>query len=202
MDYPSNSHKVKENENTKTVKPAELTGGVKIKKRSGFQKFVGTFIAEDANNVKDYLVNDVLIPNAKAAISEIVSNGINMILYGDAAPRRNSSSSTHVQRVQYGGYVNNNKPDTRKRAGSIKNDFDFDNLIFDSRGDAEIVLNNLLDALDRYETVTVAGLYDAAGIDTYNYMLNKYGWDDLSSAKINRTADGYILALPTPKLMD
>lgn len=208
-DYVGNSHKSKmavaetQQPSTPVVKKAEIKGGVKIQKKSGFQKFIGTFIAEDATNVKDYLVNDVLIPNAKAAISDVVSNGVNMILYGDAAPRRTSTSSggQRVQKIQYGGIVNSSSKQIQHRR-TVKHDFDFENIVFSNRGDAEIILNNLTDALESYGVVTVADLYDAVSIETHNYMLNNYGWDDLSSSAVRRVPDGYILLLPDPKPLD
>ena len=46
------------------------------------QKFADVFISEDVNNVKSYIVMDVLVPAIKKAISDIVTNGIDMILYG------------------------------------------------------------------------------------------------------------------------
>jgi len=49
--------------------------------------------------------------------------------------------------------------------------------------------------LDRFEVVSVADLFDMAGISC-NYTDNKYGWSDLKGAKVERVSDGYVIRLP------
>ena len=88
-EYKANSHKVREEqkrENKEVVerKKIEPVAKAKTKKKSEIKKFTDVFIAEDVTSVKNYIVNDVLIPAAKKAISDIVTNGIDMILYGEA----------------------------------------------------------------------------------------------------------------------
>ena len=58
------------------------------------------------------------------------------------------------------------------------------------------VLDQLEAAINQYQIVSVADLYDLAGITCRSYTANKYGWTDLQSAKVVRTRDGYILQLP------
>lgn len=86
-EYKPNSHKSKEEQkNLVPEKRVEkvISGTVKPKKKSEVQKFADVFISEDVNNVKSYIVMDVLVPAIKKAISDIVTNGIDMILYGEA----------------------------------------------------------------------------------------------------------------------
>ena len=86
-EYKPNSHRSKE-ERKESIpeKHVEkvISGTVKPKKKSEMQKFADVFISEDVNNVKSYIVMDVLVPAIKKAISDIVTNGIDMILYGEA----------------------------------------------------------------------------------------------------------------------
>ena len=85
-EYKPNSHKSKEEQkNLVPEKRVEkvISGTVKSKKKSEMQKFADVFISEDVNNVKSYIVMDVLVPAIKKAISDIVTNGIDMILYGE-----------------------------------------------------------------------------------------------------------------------
>lgn len=65
-------------------------------KKSEMQKFADVFISEDVNNVKSYIVMDVLVPAIKKAISDIVTNGIDMILYGETG-----KSKRTLQRPRY-----------------------------------------------------------------------------------------------------
>ncbi len=82
-EYKPNSHRSKE-ERKESIpeKHVEkvISGTVKPKKKSEMQKFADVFISEDVNNVKSYIVMDVLVPAIKKAISDIVTNGIDMIL--------------------------------------------------------------------------------------------------------------------------
>ena len=96
-EYKSNSHKSKEGQ-TETLterKKVEkvVHGKVRTKPKSGISKVTDMFISEDAANVKSYIVMDVLVPAVKKAISDIVRDGIDMILYGESRGRRSSVSS-------------------------------------------------------------------------------------------------------------
>lgn len=95
-EYKPNSHKSKEEQ--KDLVPEKrvekvISGTVKPKKKSEMQKFADVFISEDVNNVKSYIVMDVLVPAIKKAISDIVTNGIDMILYGEAGKSKKNSTA-------------------------------------------------------------------------------------------------------------
>ena len=78
---------------------------------------------------------------------------------------------------------------------------DFQDLIFESRGEAEEVLTNLLDLIADYGVASVADLYDLVGI-TGPFTDNKYGWTDLRTASVSRTREGYIINLPKAVAID
>ena len=46
--------------------------------------------------MKSYIVMDVLVPAIKKAISDIVTNGIDMILYGEAGKSKKNSTASKV----------------------------------------------------------------------------------------------------------
>jgi hypothetical protein len=73
---------------------------------------------------------------------------------------------------------------------------DYDNIIFDNRGDAEAVLTSMEDILDQFGCVSVADLYDLADVAAPNYTVNNYGWTNLANAQVLRCRDGYIIKLP------
>ena len=70
-----------------------------------------------------------------------------------------------------------------------------DNILFDSRETAENVLEASKEIINKYGVVTVADMYDLAGLDA-PYTGQKYGWVDLKEAKIIRVRSGYKLVLP------
>lgn len=202
QDYQPNSHKYKkeqaeaENERKKVEKV--VTGKVKTKKKSEVSKFADIFISEDAANVKSYIFMDVLVPAIKKAISDIVTDGIDMILYGGSGrsrKRSNGSNATYVSYRSYSDRDRDRRDDDRVRA---RTRYDFDDIIIDNKGEAEEVLDNLDALIDRYQMASVADLYDLVGI-TGEYTDNRYGWTNLSHASVERArGGGYIIKLPRP----
>lgn len=197
-DYKANSHKVREEQKSKEVvkKDIQPVAKAKTKKKSEVKKFADVFIAEDVTSVKNYIVNDVLIPAAKKAISDIVTNGIDMILYGEARGKDRRSSSGG-SRVSYTKYYDRDRDRDRDydRNRTRRSVYDYDDIILDTRGEAEDVLNRMDDLIDAYGVVSVADLYDLVGVQG-NYTDNKYGWTNLRNAEVRRTRDGYLLKLP------
>ena len=184
-EYKSNSHRSKEQSSDKKVEKV-ISGNAKVKKRSA--------LSDDIQNIKSYVVMDVLIPAAKKAISDIVTNGIDMILYpgGNGRPKR-----PNANHVSYRSYYDNRDrdrrydPETRSRRSS----YSYDDIIIDTRAEAEEVLERMDELLDTYNVVSVADLYDLVGISC-SYTDNKYGWTNLRNAEVIRVRDGYFLKLP------
>lgn len=196
-EYKSNSHKSKEAQNNAQTSEKKIekvvTGSAKPKKKNEIQKFADVFISEDVGNVKSYIVWDVLVPAFKKAIYDIVTNGIDMILYGESGRTKKNSTASKVSYRSYYEKENDRRDyPTRK----IKTGYDYDNIVFESRGDAEAVLEAMIDIIDQYGVVSVGDLYDLADMSVDNYTLNKYGWTDIRNASVNRVRDGYMLKLP------
>lgn len=186
-DYKPNSHKAK-NEAREIQKV--VSGGVKTKKKSEISKLSSIFISEDAANVKSYIFMDVLVPAIKKAISDIVRDGIDMILYGGSGGG-NRKASSNVSYVDY------RKVSERPSASNVRtsNRFDYDDLIFEDRGQVEAVREQMEEVIEHYGFVTVADMYDMAGL-TAPFTGNKYGWTSIRTAEPVRVRDGYILKLP------
>lgn len=197
LDYKPNSKRYK---NEQTNAPVErkkvekvVTGKVKTKKKSEVSKLKDVFISEDVSNVKSYIVMDVLIPAAKKAISDIVRDGIDMILYGDAHRGRSSSGASYVS---YRSYSDRDRRDTRRESsGRTRIGYDYDDIVLESRVEAEEVLQRMDELIETYGIVSVADLYDLVG-KTCNYTDNKYGWTNIRNAEPVRVRDGYLLKMP------
>lgn len=184
--------------NAVVSKPAE------IKKKGGFSKLKGMLISEDAKDVKSYIVTDVLIPTFKRTIADVVSGGVDMLLYGEVRSRKNRGDSAPGSRVSYRKYYDDRDDgySRRRDRGTRFEAFDYDNLEFDNRGDAEMVLGALEDIIDQYGTARVGDAYDLAGVTASSYMVNKYGWTSLASAKIVRDRDRYYIDFPKAMPLD
>ena len=195
-DYKPNSHKSKQEQN-ELVKDKKVDkvvkGTVKTKKKKG-TSIKDVFISEDAKNVKSYVFMDVLVPAVKKAISDIVRDGIDMILYGET---KNHKSGSNASYVSYRSYSDRDRRDDRRYETRTRSGYACDDIILESRGEAEDVLTRMDELMDEYGVVSVADLYDLVGI-TGNYTDNKYGWTNIRNAEPVRVRDGYMLRLPKP----
>lgn len=179
-------------------KRPQLHGKATRKKRSLGKRFGDTFLSEDRGDVGEYLIFDVLIPAAKDTLTDLVGRGLEMLLYGEArGSYKRSSGGRRTGHTDYSKYsqTERRRPQTTSRA---RKTMDFDDIVFDSRADAEKVLDYIIGRLEDYEVVTVADFYDAAEI-TGDYTDNKWGWYDLSEAYVKRGRDGFIIILPRPE---
>ena len=194
-EYKPNSHRSKEGKTealTDRKKVEKVVHGrVRTKPKSGISKITDIFISEDAANVKSYIVMDVLVPAVKKAISDIVRDGIDMILYGESRGRKNGSASGYVS---YRDYSRSDDRD-RFRDSRSRSSYAHDDIVLDSRGEAEEVLTRMDELIDTYGNVSVADLYDLVGKSS-EYTDNKYGWTNIRNAEPIRVRDGYMLKLP------
>ena len=193
-EYLPNSHRYKEGqkESLPEKKRVEkvIHGKVKVRPKSGLHKLTDIFISEDAANVKSYIVMDVLVPAVKKAISDIVRDGIDMILYGESKGRSSSSSSY----VSYRDYSSRDEDRFRDRDRDRRG-YNHDDIVLESRGEAEEVITRMDELIETYGVVSVADLYDLVG-KTCEYTDNKYGWTNVRNAEPIRVRDGWMLRLP------
>lgn len=197
---PSNSHKSREENALSSQKKKQITkvtkGTVRTKKKNEMSKLGNMFISEDASKVKSYILMDVLVPTIKKAISDIVKNGVDMILYGEAGQNK---KRTYASTVSYRDYYDNgsrsvSRFDDPSRARA-RTGYSFDDVILETRGEAEEVLSSMDELIETYGSVSVADMYDLVGISC-EYTDNKYGWKNIRTAEPVRVRDGYMLKLP------
>lgn len=188
--FKPNSHKARAEAEQAERKKVDkvVTTAVKTKKKNQFKD---VFISEDAANVKSYVFMDVLVPAIKKAISDIVTNGIDMILYGETGRTKKKSYSSNVS---YRSYYDDRKEESRYRT-TRTSAYSFDDIIIESRGEAEDVLLRMDEIIEEYGTVSVADLNDLVGI-TGKYTDNRYGWTNIRNAEAVRVRDGYMLKMP------
>ena len=208
MEFPTNSHKaVKKEKVVEEKKIVKVTSGKVVQKKKTLgKKFTETFLGDNIESVSSYIIYDVVIPAAKSMISDTVSSGIEMLLFGETRSNKRARRDGSKSYVSYSSYY---KDDTVRDKGRRYADrptkqharHNFDDIIIESRGEAEEVLSHLVDLTEDYGMASVADLYDLVGI-TSNFTDNKYGWDNLSGASISRVRDGYLINLPKAILLD
>ena len=187
FDYKSNSHKSKK-EVKKEEKKIEkvVTGSVKKKKKNKVTKLTSVFLPEDVTSVKDYILQDALIP----AVKKFITDSVDMVLYGETGSKKKRSGSF----VSYRDFS-----DKRERKGyndyKSRTMFDYDDIFLESRRDAENVLKQMHDIINDYGILSVADMFDLVG-EPANYTMNKYGWHNIDNAEIVHTREGYKIKMP------
>lgn len=176
-----------------------VSGPVKRKKKSEASKLKDVFISEDATNVKSYIFMDVLVPAIKKAVSDIVTDGIDMILYGESGGRGKRRST--ADKISYRNYYDRKDESRYNRDSVSRRRYQHDDIVLNSRGDAEKILDGLGEMIDHYGAASVADLYDMAELD-HNYTDNNYGWTSIRNAKIVRVRDGYLIEMPKAMPID
>lgn len=219
QDFPGNSKAQKQQkvpapaEPEKKIEPV-VRGEVTRRKKPLGKRFREAFFGgSDAQSVWNYVIQDVIVPNAKDMIEDAFSVGLGRMLHGDSR-RLHRPSRGNDPRAQQGPYISyggigsgrpqDSSPDRHRQLSSRRHGvYDFEEIIFPSRAEADVVLDRMMSLVAQYEMVTVADLYElvrvqATPVDT------KFGWYDLRGAGIDRLRGGrgFLLDLPRPVPLD
>lgn len=201
MEYKPNSFKSRQEQN----QPAErkkiespVQGKTHAKKKSGASKFFDMFIAEDLKNVKEHIINDVLIPRVREVCNDMITHGSSMIF--GVKPKNTGTTKTSTSNTAYNKFSSGA---TYRNDRTPRDVYRYQDFFIDNRGDAEAVLDQLYEILNHYDEVTVADLITVAGFDTKILpMDSNYGWTSLRSARVVRTSEGYEIDLPRAKALN
>lgn len=179
-------------------KVEQIATGKKVPQTVG-RKFLSEFLADDVHTIKDYILWDVLLPAVKNAISDTITNGIDMLLFGQT---RSRGTGTIKRITPYSSlYSGGNKvvkyneiQDSNVRNRSLAG-YSYQEVVLASRPEAEDVLAHMRIRLEHYGCVSVADLYDAVG-EVPEMIDNKWDWTSLNGACIQRCSDGYLIRMP------
>jgi hypothetical protein len=200
MSFPSNAHRDRE-EKEEPKRIEKVVSGVVVKrKKSLCRRFLETFIADDIHDVGSYIIHDVLIPAAKDTLYDLIKGSLEMSLFGDKKGSRTRRDQGRSY-VSYNNYSSNKRDERRDLSYKDRARHNFDDIILESRGEAEEVLSHLVDLTLDYGQASVSDLYDLVGI-TGNFTDDKWGWTNLSSASVSRVREGYMINLPKAILLD
>lgn len=115
-------------------------------------------------------------------------------------------SYSNVGHVNYQGMSsapprNNRLPTSRTLSRRSRARQDFDEIVIQTRTEAEDVIDRMYDLLSRDGMVTVSDLYELTGIQS-SHTDQKWGWTQLRGAKVARLrSGGFLLDLPEPEAL-
>ena len=167
-----------------------ITGNTKVKKRSSGKKILDLFIEEDRESVRDYLIFDLLVPAIKDTLVDVIQRTSEMLFYGRVR-------GSNARKGGGGSYVSyNNYSSAKKPISARRSVYSFDDIIVESRGEAEKVLDILLSQIEEYGEVTVADFFELVGVSGNGYTDRSYGWKDLRGAYVSKVREGWLFNMP------
>lgn len=194
---PGNTDKAKEGASPEK----KVIAKAKVQKKSAIKEALRTFFAQDLPEIAEHLVIDVAIPAAKNAITDMVTLGIQQLLYGEVDPRRRLSSG-------YTSYSSSSRSDrgrayyesrrTERREPRQPKPTNVEDLVFDTRGDAVDVIEYVAESIEQYGQVSVADLMSSVGIQP-RYTDERWGWTTIDAFEIRQIREGWLVSADRPE---
>jgi len=206
-EFPSNSNKNREGRRQPEPKRVErvVAGEVTRRKTPLSKRFATVFFGGDARSAWDFVTWDVLVPAIRETIADVFIQGVEQTIIGGRSRGRRGYRGSSSGRTDYNRMSRRDDPRDRDRpqmSSRGRARHDFDEIILDTRHEAEDVIDQLFELVSKYDAVTVADLYDMIGI-TGSHVDERWGWTDLRGASVSRLSrGGYLLDLPRPEHLD
>lgn len=200
-EYRSNSTRSREEAAKPEATPKHesvVTAPAAVRKKNAMEKLGDIFTKQDASRVKEYILGEIIIPKTKQLVDEMVMYVKDVLIYGEY--RGGNKAQSGAARVSYRQYYqgSGSRPSAVQ---STQDAISYDEILFKSCGDAQLVLTTMHDILDHYRNVKVSDMFDLANLPC-EHTLNKYGWIDLKGAEVVAIKEGYVIKLPRPMPID
>lgn len=207
-EFPGNSrnpvNRVTKNEEEEIEAPRlerVVTGEVIKRKKPLGRRFMDAFFAGDG--VVSYIGKEVLLPALQNLITDMVTQGVNRAVYGNAGPTRSavrgtSTPRTHISYNQPSSIIRQPPTTTPRRAVTQPSAFDLGDIIVGTKIEADLICEKLLETVETYGAAKVADLNDLIG-QTSAYTDHKWGWTNLETLRPQRVREGFLLMLPQPE---
>ena len=197
VSLPGNTDKAKEGASPEK----KVIAKAKVQKKSAIKEALRTFFAQDLPEIAEHLVVDVAIPAAKNAITDMVTQGIQQLLYGEVDPRRRPTSGytsySSSSRANRGtGYYESRRSERHEPRQSKPTNVE--DLVFDTRGDAVDVVGFVAEQIEEYGQVSVAELMSTVGIKP-RYTDERWGWTTNDAFEIRQIREGWLVSADRPE---
>lgn len=194
VSLPGNTDKAKEGASPEK----KVIAKAKVQKKSAIKEALRTFFAQDLPEIAEHLVVDVAIPAAKNAITDMVTQGIQQLLYGEVDPRRRPTSGyTSYSSSSRGGAYREPRRYERREPRQPK-PTNVEDLVFDTRGDAVDVIEFIAEQIEEYGQVSVADLMSSVGIQP-RYTDERWGWTTTDAFEIRQIREGWLVSADRPE---
>lgn len=211
--YPGNSFKQREETQealTKAVKEAkpkikQVAKG-KVRKQSFLKRFTRHIIEDSVESAREKTFGEIIVPGVKTLIFDTLTDMLDIMLFGgNGAPMGRYAASPRARKggqTSYDKFYNKQTTGNGGNGGSYRDvPYDPDDIILDTRAQANNALNELNNIIMKYGQASVANFYDIVGV-TGEWTDNRYGWTSLRGAGIKPVRDGFMILLPPTIVLD
>ena len=194
VSLPGNTDKSKEGASPEK----KVVAKAKVVKKSRIKEALRTFFAQDLPEIAEHLVVDVAIPAAKNAITDMVTQGIQQLLYGEVDRRRPTAGYTSYSSSSRSNYRGSSyRPRERDREPRQQKPTSVDDLVFDTRGEAVDVIEYIAETIEQYGQVSVADLMSSVGIQP-RYTDERWGWTTTDAFELRQIREGWLVSADRP----
>lgn len=197
----SNSYKEKKvSDKKEKLDPVVRNGGVVSTKKPLSKKLTDTFIKQDIEDVKSYILMDVVIPGLK----NLILDGLSMVFFGEVRKEKSRGRNYYDrdQRTNYSSYYRSGRSSSHKeKERYIDDKIDYQNIVLRYREDAEEVIDKLRGQIRDQGSASVADLFnliDVAG----KFTDNNWGWTRENQVGIKRVRDGFLIDVEEAEYLD
>jgi hypothetical protein len=202
-EFPGNSRRPRKEEpeeRSREKKIAKVVQSEVVRRKKPLNRRLREMIiGDDQTSVSEFLLVEVIVPNIKDLIYDVVNMGVERRLYGEGArPRRGHYGGSRGRGASHTPYdrISRGRDDRPQLSRQARARHDFGEIVIDSRAEAMEVLDSMYDLLEKYEQVTVGNLLELVG-ESSNYTDERYGWTDLQGSGVRRVpGGGFLLDLP------
>ena len=184
-----------------------IQGKARIDKPKLGKRVINFLFSDKIDSVSNYLAYYILGPSLKELVFKMITGGAQMALFG-------GQNQMQPPYPGYGGYTNgymqarrdpvpynqmSNPGYAQPQPGLYQPHVGLNDISFDTKDDAYVVLDRMNREIGRYGKVRVADFYIFAGItgQENNWTLQGNGWYDLNTAHPMMRTDGrWIIDFP------
>lgn len=159
----------------------------------------GHGLAGEIQNIGNALFAEVVLPAIETGMLDFLMSGVSMLFNksgsggGHQQPNRKSYNSMYSRK-------NRSRRGILQRRYSEPEDTIFEDVFFDNREDAGMVLGRMMERTAEYGVATVGDLNNLVGLNS-NSTYERYGWVDLQGTRVHYTTEGYLIGFPEPEYL-
>lgn len=194
-DYHNNNsiNNPKSTQPPEPAKPVIPAGSAKVRKKNFLQQMWDDLVVSDLPTIKQTVKNNILIPGIRKLGYDIVLGIAAGVFYngrGNGTSQNFQTFSNPSFNAPRGQGYWGNQPYQQPMATQSANLYN--PIDFIDAGVAQEVLDNMKYRVQTYGNVRVSDMFSLAGLElpNNNYILQRWGWTDLSTATIMPVSNG------------